>query len=103
MDELDLEEALTLTEAAQKMRGRRGKHPNVDTVRKWITRGTPSGLKLQAVKIGGEWLTCAAWALAFERARLKAGRPKPLPVRSNRAQKAGHRRAEKELQRRGYG
>lgn len=68
--------ALTIAQAAGKMRGRAGR-PHVETVARWIKKGCrlPSGetVKLRAVKWGGSWLLMPEWIEDFERARLLGG------------------------------
>lgn len=65
-----------LADAARLLRGRGGKHPHVQTVRRWANakRGCRSapGVKpvvLRTVRVGSEVLTTAAWVREFEQAR----------------------------------
>ncbi len=69
--------ALSIGQARQRMRGRAGRHPHAETVRRYMTRGAtiPGGhrVKLKSVKIGQERLTMPEWVDEFERQRLLGG------------------------------
>lgn len=110
-DVLDLSKAISLTEAAKLIRGKGGRPPSVVTLRRWANprKGCyPQGaggpcVVLHTVRVSGDILTTREWVEAFERARVKAGDRLASPVRSPRAAKAAHRRAEAELDRKGIG
>jgi hypothetical protein len=105
--EIDLGQAIGLAEAARLMRGRGGKAPSVETVRRWANpkRGCwPQGkegpqLILLTARVNGELLTTEAWVKAFEDRRLQLGmRQPPAPQgRPPSRRAAAHRRAEERL------
>lgn len=114
-DELDLTRAISLTEAAKLMRGRGGKRPSVETVRRWANpkkgcwpQGRGEGrrqLLLRVVRLNGEMLTSETWVRDFELARARLGaRPQPDPrlqLRTPRQREAAQRRARERLARDG--
>jgi hypothetical protein len=77
---IDLDRAISLNDARKLMRGRGGKRPALDTVRRWSNprRGCyPLGkdgprLLLRTIKFNGEVLTTAEWVRDFERRRVMA-------------------------------
>jgi hypothetical protein len=79
--DFNLAEAISLTDASHLMRGRGGKGPAVETVRKWCNprRGCfPAGkdgprLVMRSLKINGEVVTTRAWVAEFERERVRLG------------------------------
>lgn len=92
LDDFDPAQAITLTQAANMLRGRRLKrlvngrdlthtpHVHLNVARRWANprRGWKVRLedgeytlRLPAVKMGGELLFMAAWVEAFERARAR--------------------------------
>jgi len=77
MSEFDPEKALSLKACRGRMRGKGGKRPHVETLRRYVTAGCklPGGrlVKLKAVRHAGEWLTMPAWLTDFERARALGG------------------------------
>ena len=82
---IDLTDAIGLSTAAKRMRGRGGKAPSVETVRRWANprRGCfPQGkggprLVLATIRMSGELLTLPEWVEAFERDRARLGRRGP--------------------------
>ena len=81
------EQPLSLTEAAQLFRAKRP--PCIRTMRRWITRGVISRgrrVYLEALRINGHLVTCAAWCREFDELRIEPiERPEPL-IRSRRAE-----------------
>lgn len=81
IDDFDRAKAVSLTEAAKLMCGKGGKHPSVETLRRWANpeRGCrPSGpdgdrIVLPTVRLGGELLTMPAWVEWFEQMRVRLG------------------------------
>lgn len=110
--EFDLSQAIGLTDAAKLMHGRGGKHPSIESVRRWGNprRGCfPAGkdgprLLLETRRINGEILTMAAWVAEFEQARARMGvRPvdtRPAP-RSSKQRERAYRKAEASLEAKG--
>jgi len=80
LDEVDLDALIGMT-AARLMRGRGGRAPSVETVRRWAgpKRGCyPQGrqgpqLVLMTIRMNGELLTLPEWVEAFEEARFRLG------------------------------
>lgn len=113
--EFDLAEAMGLAAARKLMRGRGGRPPAVQTVRRWANpaRGCyPAGkggprVVLQTRKVSGEVLTTAAWVEAFERERAVLGAreaPRELPrARSDRRRIRDLRLADEGLDAAGVG
>lgn len=112
-DPIDISRAIGLTEAAKLMRGRGGKSPSVETIRRWANpkKGCwPAGkegpqLLLRTVRYNGELVTLPEWVQEFERLRVALGLREPLPPserpRPMRSRMAAHRRAEEALDRMG--
>jgi hypothetical protein len=109
----DISEAISLNDARKLMRGRRGRRPSIDTVRRWasLNRGCyplgPKGPKilLMSIKFNGEVLTHPDWVEAFERRRLQLAfqrnaPPKGTP-RTTAQRRRGHAKAMKELRDKG--
>lgn len=65
---MDAADLVTLRTAAAWFPQRAGRATSVDSVRKWIETGV-RGIRLQAVRSGGEWFTCREWVEAFLQAR----------------------------------
>lgn len=111
--EFTMSRAIGLTDAARLMRGRRGKNPAVETVRRWANpaRGCyPSGqsgpqLVLRTHRVNGELLTLREWVEEFERARAALGaRPVVVKLETERKgpkRQRAHDRAEAALDRQG--
>ena len=100
----DVSQAIGLAEAAKYMRGRGGKKPSVETVRRWcsLTKGCSVGGKvliLHAVRVNGELLTMPGWVEAFEAERIRMGdrQPQAPLCRTPRQREAGMRRARERL------
>ena len=108
---LPIDDQIGLAAAAKLMRGRGGKPPSIESLRRWANplRGYrpcgPTGptLVLQTVKLNGEFLTCERWVREFEAARERAGvrAAPPVLARPARSRAAAHRRAEEALDRAG--
>lgn len=108
-----IDRTITLTEAAKLLR-MHGRTPHLGSVRRWADprRGyRPRGYTgpaaiLKTLRVGQAILTLPEWVREFAEERLRLGleqdRP-AVPARSPRAQAAGHRRAEAELDRAGVG
>lgn len=72
---------MRLSQAAGLMRGRYGRRPAADTLRRWANprKGCrPAGadgpvIFLRVVRLGGELLTRAEWVAEFEAERLRMG------------------------------
>jgi Protein of unknown function (DUF1580) len=47
---------------------RGGRRPSLDSVTKWVETGL-NGVRLKAVRSGGEWFTCREWVEKFLRER----------------------------------
>lgn len=79
--EFSMSRAIGLTEASHRMRGRGGRPPVVETVRRWANPRCgcfPAGktgpqLILRTRKVNGEVLTMPEWVDAFERERARLG------------------------------
>jgi hypothetical protein len=106
----DAARQLSLTEAAKLLRGRGGKAPSVDTLRRWANpnRGCRVGelqLLLPTVRVGGEVLTMPEWVQAFAKMRARLGVRKVLPpvARPARQRAAAQRRATERLKAAGIG
>lgn len=102
---------IELTQAAKLMRGRGGRAPSIETLRRWANhkRGCrPLGelgptIFLRVARVNGYLVTTAEWVQEFERQRLALGtREIPLPTPS-RTQRASVRRANEILDRAGIG
>lgn len=98
-----METWITLTDAAKLMRGRAGRRPSIDSIRRWasVRKGCrPSGQEgpvvyLQVVRVNGELLTTAEWVHEFERERVRLGareRP-PFLGRTDRQRERAYKRA----------
>lgn len=105
MSEFNLTLAISLAIARTRMRGRGGKLPAIQTVRRWANpkRGCrPAGehgplIVLRTVKFSGEILTMPEWVAEFEAERVRLGTREnpPLPRTSKerrRADEAAERR-----------
>lgn len=98
--DIDLAKAIGLRQAQQILRGRSGRPPCLDTVRRWVTQGSSvRGQKviLRSVLLGGERLTTPEWVEEFQRARLRGGRkfviePSRTPARREKAARAAMKR-----------
>src|SRR5262249_62001467 len=101
--------------ARKLLRGRGGRSPSLETVRRWASprRGSrpagPNGprLVLRAIRLGGELLMLPEWVEEFERERRRLGVRTPAPGaprdRTDRQRRRAYERAEAELDRRGCG
>jgi hypothetical protein len=72
----DPAKALSLKAVRNRMTGRGGKRPHLDTLRRYVTVGCRVRgqlIKLKAVHWAGEWLTMPEWLARFERERLLGG------------------------------
>lgn len=108
LDPFDLKGAITLTEAAQRIRGERSTRLNREVAARWARKGyRPRGsseplLRLPTVLIGSTLWLMPQWLEAWERARVKMGtravRPMPSTARQGNA---AHRRAMHRLRRQG--
>jgi hypothetical protein len=107
-DLLESDEIMGLKAAVPLLRGRGGKPPSVETLRRWASprhgywpqgKGNGPPVLLRVVRVGGEMLTCRRWVQEFERERLRRGRrPDPLPsMRSEKKRKAAVKRALEQL------
>lgn len=75
--------------------GERG--PHINTMRRWVTRGC-NGVRLQAVKVGNQWLTTADWVSEFVAAcTRKAQTPTAMELKQERSD--AHGRAIESLRR----
>lgn len=111
--EFDLNRAIGLAKASHQMRGKGGKSPSVETVRRWANPKVgcyPAGkegvlLVLQTHKLNGEILTMPEWVADFEAARVKlSARQVAAPAPRQRSSKKRARdiaRAEARLDRAG--
>jgi hypothetical protein len=107
--EIEAGNGLSLSAAARLFPGRRGATVNPSTVFRWVTRGTrlPNGdvVRLDAVRVGGRWLTSRA-AVARMIAALTTGAD-PLsggpvqPVRTPTDRQKAAARAAEQLKRMG--
>jgi hypothetical protein len=97
------ETLLTLTQAARMLpNSRRGRPVHLSCIYRWILDGvkTPQGkVRLEAVRLGGRWLTSAEALQRFAAAQTPdlADRP-PLP-RSPSSRRRASERAEEQLRR----
>lgn len=110
--EVDLSRAIGLAAAAKLMRGRGGKPPSVESVRRWANpkRGCrPRGkdgpqVLLMTIRVSNELVTLPEWVQAFEAKRaqlgLRGAQPAAPPV-SDRTRQAENRRADEVLARAG--
>lgn len=69
---------LTLAEAAKLIPGRNGRKIHVKSLRRWIVAGV-RGARLQAVRVGGVWMTSQAWLDAFAAASTASALGTPCP------------------------
>lgn len=113
LDSYDDVRSIGMREARALVRGRGGSAA-LEVVRRWASphRGCrPLGdagpvLVLPAIKVSGQLRTMPEWVEAFERKRQELGRRRPTPTprqRPARSREAGHRRAERSLDREGVG
>jgi hypothetical protein len=105
--DFDVEKAIGLSEAAKMLRGRGGKRPHVETLRRWATRGCAAGkqkILLRSILLNGERLTTVEWVKSFDRARIVAGLDEEVvPVQSARERTKSVERANAYLDRVGVG
>lgn len=111
----DLSRAIGLSRAAPLMRGKGGRAPSVETVRRWANpaRGCyPAGaggphLVLRTHKLNGEILTMPEWVEAFELERVRLSDRQSAaaqPVeRTSRKRQGEVKRAQARLDRAGIG
>lgn len=89
-------DAITLTEAGDLLRGRRGHRPCLRSLRRWVTQGVLSRgrrVYLRAVRVHGQYLTCPAWVQEFEAVRVEEVIPAHEMIRSRREESAAIARA----------
>jgi hypothetical protein len=101
------ETPLSITQACQLLpEGSKGKKPSFVTVYRWILSGvkTPDGqlVKLEAVRLGGKWLTSREALQRFMDRLTPAAEAAPLPIRSPSKQKRADERVGKALDTKGY-
>lgn len=102
--------AITLTQAAQRIRGQRNGRLNREVAALWARVGyaprgwTGARLKIPTILMGNARMLMPQWLEAWEAARVKMGEAKPAPARSRtmRQATAGHRRAVAQLEREGF-
>lgn len=81
----DLAQALTMTQAAKLIRGRGGRRPHIDVIRRWCNplKGCMVGERravLRSVRVGGEILTMPQWIEEFQQARVLVYDPRRIPI-----------------------
>jgi hypothetical protein len=93
------EEALTLTQAAALLPGRRpGKRIYLNTVRRWCRKGLHNGIRLKSVLVGGQRLTTRRWLQEFIEARTQAAEPEDRPMPKLRTPTQRQRDAERAVE-----
>lgn len=98
-NDFDLSNALTMTQAAQRIRGRARARVSRAVVNRWATRGyAPRGwigerLKLATLLIGSTRYTMPAWLEEFDRRRVAMGQPSAEKMPTECQASASHRRA----------
>jgi hypothetical protein len=103
---LQTEATLSLAAAARMIpSGRRGRPCNLSTIFRWIIDGVrlPSGevVRLEAVRLGGRWLTSAEAIQRFADRHTPEPGEKPLPTRTPNTRGKAATKAGKELERAG--
>jgi hypothetical protein len=106
MIDLASEHLISLRDAARRLpAGRRGRPVTLSCLFRWVTEGVtaPGGsrVRLEAVRLGGRWLTTVEALQRFAEAQTPAPRA-PAPARRPRSPAARERaaaRAERELDR----
>lgn len=102
----DVKRCIGLKAAAALLRGRGGKPPSLDTVRRWANprrgyrpRGNYAGppLVLATCRLGNDLVTLPEWVEEFERRRFQMGTTRVMPTRTPRQAAAALRRAEEYL------
>jgi hypothetical protein len=104
MIDLQSEKLISLADAAKLVPpGRRGKRTHLSTVLRWVLRGArgPSSerVKLEAVRLGGRWLTSAEALQRFAERLTPRLDGEVRPIRSVGARERANIRAERELAR----
>ena len=102
---------IELTQAAKLMRGRGGRAPSIETLRRWANhkRGCrPLGelgptIFLRVARVNGYLVTREEWVREFERQRVAIGTREPPQEVPNRERRASIARANARLDRAGIG
>jgi hypothetical protein len=101
----DISRLIGLTAARAMLRGRGGKSPSLETLRRWANprRGWKAPFPdaprviLRTVRLNGELLTLPQWVEEFERERLRWGVRSPWPPPAGRPEKRRARDQERDL------
>lgn len=106
MIDLQNEKTLSLTQAAKLLPpGRQGRPVNLSTVFRWIADGVqaPDGsiVRLDAVRLGGRWLTSVEALQRFAEAQTPAPSTRPTFVKSPAARSKAAAKAGRALERAG--
>jgi hypothetical protein len=97
--DLSIETTISLTEACRSLpTGRRGRPVHLSCILRWITKGSlaPDGrrVRLEAVRIGGRWITSHEALTRFAEALTpRFDEPEPAPRSSSKRQAASERAA----------
>ncbi len=98
MIDIETENLLPLAKAAGMLPGRQGKRCHESTVLRWVLKGC-NGVKLEAIRMGGRWLTSLQALQRFAQALTpNQEEPPAKPPRSPASRQRASKRAAEQLE-----